>query len=99
MFNYLYKKLGLSKKDQSKSNSIEVPLSNGKYIDIDKQFILGLAGVHFKNSLIGTRKIVVYIPNTTYSFSTYDYNYYGIIIHFLESKYNVTMSLDSQINC
>ena len=91
MIRFILNRLGLTKE---KNEAIVETTYNG---DVDlvltlgdkealRQFLMSLANTNGEKPLLGQHKITVAIPNTKYSFSTYDYNLLGRIAYYMENQ-------------
>lgn len=93
MLRFILSKLGLVKETNEKTvetiynnNNVDLVLTVGDP-EAHRQFLMSLASTtNGQKPLLGQHKITLAIPNTKYTFSTYDYNLLGQITHYMENQ-------------
>jgi len=91
MIRFILNRLGLTKETNEKlvetnyNGSIDLVLTLGDQ-EAHRQFLMSLANTNGQEPLLGQHKITVSIPNTKYSFSTYNYNLLGRIAYYMENQ-------------
>lgn len=91
MIRFILNRLGLTKEkneaivNTSYNGNIDLVLTLGNP-EAHRQFLMSLANTNGQKPLLGQHKITVAIPNTKYSFSTYDYNLLGQIAYYMENQ-------------
>jgi hypothetical protein len=91
MLRFILSRLGLTKENNETlvqttyNGSVDLVLTLGDQ-EAHRQFLMSLASTNGQVPLLGHHKITVAIPNTKYSFSTYDYNLLGRIAYYMENQ-------------
>lgn len=91
MLRFILSKLGLVKETNEKTvetiynGNVDLVLTLGDP-EVHRQFLMSLANTNGQKPLLGQHKITLAIPNTKYTFSTYDYNLLGQIANYMENQ-------------